>query len=62
MRLTLKQARSLSGLSRDDVGKEIKADRKTIENWETGKTSPNAKKFVALCQLYGVSPNDIILL
>lgn len=61
MQLTLKQARNLSGLSRDKVGKEINADRKTIENWENGKSYPNAKKFLMLCQLYGVSPSDIIL-
>lgn len=61
MQFTLKQARNLKGLSRDAVSKEIKVDRSTIENWETGKTYPNAKKFVDLCNLYGVSPCDIIL-
>lgn len=61
MRLTLKQARNLCGLSRQKVGEEIQTDSKTIINWENGKSYPNAKKFLMLCQLYGVSPNDIIL-
>jgi DNA-binding XRE family transcriptional regulator len=61
MRLTLKQARNLSGLSRQKVGEEIQADCKTIINWEKGKSYPNAKKFLLLCKLYGVSPDDIIL-
>ncbi len=61
MQLTLKQARNISGLSREKVGKEINADRKSIANWESGKTYPNAKMFMALCKLYGVSPSDIIL-
>lgn len=61
MQLTLKQARNLSGLSRVKVGKEIGVDSKTIINWEKSKSYPNAKNFMLLCKLYGVSPNDIIL-
>ena len=59
---TLKQARSLCGLSRQKVSREIAVDVKTIKNWEDGKTYPNAKMFVILCKLYGVSPSDIFLL
>lgn len=58
---TLKQARNLSGLSRKKVSQEIMVDIKTIKNWEDGVTSPNARTFVNLCKLYGVSPSDIFL-
>lgn len=61
MQLTLKQARNLKELSREKVGEEISVDSKTIINWENGKSYPNAKKFMLLCKLYGVSPDDIIL-
>ena len=61
MQFTLKQARNLSGLSRNKVSKELDINRTTLENWENGKTYPNAKYFVTLCKLYGVLPSDIIL-
>ena len=59
--LTLKQARNLRGMSRKAVADALGVDPSTIWNWETGKTYPDIPKFMKLCQLYGVSIDQIFL-
>lgn len=60
-KLSLKQARNLSGLSRKKVAEALGVDPSTIWNWEIGKTAPDTIKFMKMCQLYGVSIDQIFL-
>lgn len=41
--LMLKQSRSSAGISREYVAKELGISSKTVQNWEEGTSSPNAK-------------------
>ena len=45
----------------DAVSKRLHRGKQTISSWETGKTEPKASELEALCELYGVTMDDIFL-
>jgi transcriptional regulator with XRE-family HTH domain len=59
IKISLKAARVNAGLSQKEVAKILKVSNKTIHNWENGGTSPSYKHIDALCDLYGVSYDDL---
>jgi len=59
LKISLKAARVNAGLSQKEVAKTLKVSNKTIHSWENGGTSPSYKHIDALCDLYGVSYNDL---
>lgn len=61
MQITLKAARINCGITQDAAGKALNVGRATIGNWETGKTSPRADQMLALCILYGVPVDSVIV-
>ena len=58
-KLTLKAARLLNDMSREEVAKAIGSSASTIANWENGKTSIPLDKAMELCKVYGVRLSDI---
>lgn len=62
MRITLKAARVNKNLTQEQVADELKVTKKTVGSWESGKTSPKLEKIEQLCELYGVSYDDIATL
>lgn len=63
LRLTLKGARANKNLKQADVAKLLGITKKTLSNWEQGKSFPRKPEYIdALCNLYGVSYDDIIFL
>lgn len=62
IKLTLKAARVNAGLSQKAASKALKISNKTLCNWEMGKTVPNARYVDAICQLYGISYDNLIFL
>lgn len=60
-RHTMKSARVFANLSQGDVAAKLSISRITLSNWEQGYTYPNIIQFKRLCQLYGVSMDDIFL-
>lgn len=60
LRITLEAARVNAGYSQKEVAVILKVSNKTICNWEKGKSFPDAEKIDALCELYGISYDDII--
>lgn len=59
MRITLKAARVNKNLTQEQVADELKVTKKTVGSWESGKTRPKLEKIEQLCELYGVSYDDI---
>lgn len=59
MKYTLKMLRVGKGLKQTDVAVALKVNRKTISAWEKGKSLPAVDVIDAICELFGVSYNDI---
>lgn len=60
LKITLRAARINAGLTQRQVAKELGVVSKTISNWESGKSIIKAFQLISLCQLYGVSVDNII--
>lgn len=61
MKITLRQARHLAGMTIKEAAVDLKVTPTTISCWETGKAEPRAYTFMKACELYKVSPYDIFL-
>lgn len=61
-KITLKAARVNAGLTQKEAAKRLNVGNKTMWAWEQGKTMPKVNKIDAICDLYGVSYDDIIFL
>ena len=59
VKLTLEAARVNAHLTQEEAAKMLGISRKTMQNWEKGKTYPATKYLTALCTLYGV-PLDVL--
>lgn len=46
-------------MTQEQVADELKVTKKTVGSWESGKTRPKLEKIEPLCELYGVSYDDI---
>ena len=65
VKISLRAARVNAGYSQKEAADLLGISSKTLGNWEKGITFPPVDKIPALCQLYGVSfdnlnflPND----
>lgn len=61
MKISLKAARINAQMKQIDAAKQIGVSRAALISWENGKTSPKIENVIKLCQLYGVSTEDIFL-
>lgn len=61
LKISLKAARVNANLSQSAVAKRLKKNKQTIVNWENGKTVIDAANFAALCDLYKINPEYILL-
>lgn len=59
MRITIKAARINRNLRQSDVAEALNVTKKTVGSWENGQTTPKVDKIEPLCQLLGVSYDDI---
>lgn len=59
IRISLKAARINKNMTQEQVASELKVTKKTIGSWENGKTRPTLDKIEPICNLYGVSYDDI---
>ena len=60
-KITLKAARVNAGLTQAEAAEKLGKIKQTIGSWESGKTKPRSTELAALCDLYAV-PIDLILL
>lgn len=56
----LKKLREQSNLTQDYVAKKLGISRQTISKWETGKSSPDIGTTLRLCDLYGISIDELL--
>ncbi len=61
MQISLKAARVNAELTQEKAAKLIGIDKKTLINWEKSKTSPDLFQMKKMCNIYGVTIDDIFL-
>lgn len=52
---TLKKTRKTTGLSTSEVAEKMHVSKRTIENYESGKTNPDLDTLKKFSKLYGVT-------
>lgn len=62
MKVSLRAARVNAGYLQSDVAEKLNIGLRTVQNWESGKTSPRADQMPAICALYNCTADDIIFL
>ena len=58
---TLKELRMFAGMTRHQLAEAIGKSDSTIQNWETGRSQPNASDIVSLEQVLKIRWADVIL-
>lgn len=58
-KVTLKAARVNAGFTQSEVADKARVSITTIRNWEQGKSYPKQPAIEFLCELYGVSYDQI---
>ena len=56
----LLELRKLKNLTQDDVAEKLNVTRQTVSKWETNQSTPDFDKIVPMCELYGISPNELL--
>ena len=56
----MKLIRLLKGLSVRQVAQRVNRSPGTISNWENGKISPDVDTVEKLCEIYDVTPNELL--
>ena len=59
LKITLEAARVNAGYTQKEAAKLLHIGNKTLQNWESGKCYPNAGKIPEICELYGISYDNI---
>lgn len=47
-------------LSQEEVAGKLKVTRQTVSKWETDQSTPDFDKILPLCELYGISTEELI--
>lgn len=61
LKISLKAARANANLTQADVAKALRKSKQTVVNWENGKTEIDLGNLQALCNLYSLTVDDILL-
>lgn len=59
VKISIRAARVNVGLSQKEAATHLGVSTKTLCNWENGITFPSADKIPAICELYGVSYDQL---
>lgn len=57
----LKEKRAEYGLTQEQLSEQIFVSKKTISNWETGKTLPDINSLIRLAKLFDLSLDKLLL-
>lgn len=52
--------RTRKGLSQGDLAEALNVSRQSISKWETGSATPDLDKLLALCDLFGVTLDELV--
>ena len=58
-KITLKAARVNAGLSQKEAALKLKVSNSTLSKWEKGRTVPDVTFVPKICDLYGVSYDNL---
>jgi len=47
-------------LSQEEVADKLNVTRQTISKWETDQSTPDFDKIMPICNLYGISPDELL--
>lgn len=61
MKISLKAARVNANMTQEAAAKSIDVHRQSIMAWENGDTPIKTAQLMALCQVYNVSIDNIVL-
>ncbi len=56
----LYELRRSKNLSQENVAEKLNVTRQTISKWETNQSTPDFDKIVPLCELFGITPNELL--
>ena len=56
----LTQARTVSGMTQEQVAENIMVSRVTLSHWENGKTLPDIASLISLSDLYQISLDELL--
>ena len=59
VKISIKAARVNAGLSQKEAADRLGVSNKTMGNWENGITYPPADKISEICELYGLSYDNL---
>lgn len=57
----LKNKRTELNMTQDDLAKSLYVSKRSITNWETGRTTPDIDSLIRLSKLYDISLDDLLL-
>lgn len=57
----LLEFRKKKGLSQEEAADILGVTRQTISKWETDQSTPDFDKIVPICELYNITPNELIM-
>lgn len=60
-KFTLEGARVNAGYTQGEIADKLKVSRATVNAWECGRSEIKPHYIYALCHVYGISEDDIIL-
>lgn len=52
--------RKSKNLSQEEVAEKLDVTRQTISKWETDGSTPDFDKIIPLCNLYGITPDELL--
>ena len=59
-RCNMRAERARKGLTIEQVGKAIDVHPNAVSRWENGDSAPTAGNLIALCGLYGCTPEYLL--
>lgn len=60
--ISLAAARVNAKLTQKQAAEELGVSNKTLNSWETGRSMPKADAIKRICEVYGVSYDNLIFL
>ncbi len=53
--------RKMKYLSQEEAAEALDVTRQTISKWETNQSTPDYDKIIPICNLYGITPDELFL-
>ena len=56
----LYELRKSKNLSQEELADKLNVTRQTISKWETNQSTPDFDKIIPLCEIYGISADELL--